>query len=107
MRPHLVRWHKQFSDKGLVVIEVEDGRINSLTEVQEHAEQNDLPYVIIHDGNGEIVSRYGVMAYPTAYVVDRTGKVIWEGHPGATQAEAAIRRALGQGNGTGTKAEHA
>ncbi len=97
LRPHLVRWHKEFSKQGLVVIEVEDGRINSLSEVQSHAQENELPYVIIHDGNGEITARFGIMAYPSAYVVDRSGKVIWEGHPGADQAERAIRRALQEG----------
>lgn len=78
-----------------MVIEVEDGRINPLSEVKAHAEQNRLPYVIVHDGNGEITERVGIRAYPTAYVVDKDGRVVWEGHPGAADAERAIRRALG------------
>ena len=36
MTPHLVRWHDELSQDGLVIIEVDNGQIDSLEELQEH-----------------------------------------------------------------------
>lgn len=95
MRPHLVRWAKQYADKGLVIIEVDDGRIDALEAVQEHVNRDRPPYAVVYDANGVIVGRYGVMAYPTAYLVDADGKVAWEGHPTPSSLEAVIEETLG------------
>jgi peroxiredoxin len=94
MTPHLVRWHNQWSDDGLVVIEVDNGQIDSLEEVQAHAEEENLPFPILHDAGAEVCDAYGLKAFPVAYLIDETGKVIWEGHPNGAEAERLIRATL-------------
>jgi len=58
-------------------------------------EQN-VPYPVFHDVRGRATDTYGIQAYPTAYVLDRSGRVVWEGIPcyGPEEAERAIRQAL-------------
>lgn len=50
---------------------------------------------MLHDKGGTVCDRYSVMAYPSAYLLDKTGTVIWEGHPmdhavAAGRIEAAL-----------------
>ncbi len=96
MRPHLVRWVQEYGPDGLVVIEINDGRIDSLGAVQGHVVQDDPPYLVVHDGQGAVTGRFGVTAYPTGYVVDRSGRIVWAGFPSSDPeaVEAAIARAL-------------
>ena len=101
MTPHLVRWHKKYSDSGLVVIEVDNGQIDSLPEVQQHVAEEKLPFAILHDADGKVCDSYGLQAYPVAYLIDRQGKVIWEGHPTGDDAEMLIRQALAATTDTG------
>jgi hypothetical protein len=97
MAPHLVRWHKDMADKGLVVISVEDGRVTPLPALEQSSTEDQLPYAILHDGAGANVALFEVRAYPVAYVIGRTGKVIWEGTPirHLADVEKKIRSAVG------------
>ena len=45
----------------------------------------ELLFPYFHDPSGESLRIYGVRAFPTAYVVDRAGKVVWEGTPTANE----------------------
>ena len=81
MQPQLVSWHQKWSEQGLVIIEIDNGGIDTLDEVEQHVASNQVPFTVLHDRGGMICSRYSVMAYPSAYLLDKTGKVIWEGHP--------------------------
>lgn len=95
MRPHLVRWTREYGPKGLVVIDVDDGRMDSPDEVRAHVEKDAPPYAVVYDGRGAIVGRYGVLAFPTFYLVGRDGVVVWEGHASPEKIEAEIKKALG------------
>lgn len=33
------------------------------------------------DKDGRTCNRYGIMRYPTAYLIGKDGKVIWDGDP--------------------------
>ncbi len=98
MAPHLVGWHERWTEKGLVVIHVEDGRATDLEALRQHAATDGIPHPLLHDANGANVARYRVRAVPAAYVLDRRGKVVWEGSPVRDRAgvEAAIARAVGR-----------
>jgi hypothetical protein len=97
MAPHLVRWHEQMADKGLVVISVENGMITPLETLERSVESGRVPHPVLHDGAAANVARFEVRAYPVAYVVGRTGKVIWEGTPirNVAEVERVIRSAVG------------
>ena len=95
MTPHLVKWHEQYAADGLAVVEINNGQMDSLEALQEHASEEGILFPLLHDAGGQVSGRFGVRAYPTAYLIGRDGSVIWEGHPGqAAIHEAAIQQAL-------------
>ncbi len=81
MEPHLVRWHTKWSGQGLVIIEIDNGDIDSLDAVEKHVGREKIPFAMLHDAGATVCNRFRVEAYPAAYLLDRTGRVIWEGHP--------------------------
>jgi thiol-disulfide isomerase/thioredoxin len=97
MAPHLSRWHKEMADKGLVVLTVEDGRATPLDALRQALDREEVRYPVLHDGVAANVALYEVRGFPSAYVIGRTGKVIWEGPPLAklSELEKTIRKAVG------------
>ncbi len=81
MRPHLVRWDKAYGDKGLVIIDVDNGRIDTKEAVTEHATEEGVGYRTIWDEEGRLCATYGIRGYPSAFLLDTAGEVIWEGFP--------------------------
>ena len=94
MAPHLVRWQNTYGPQGLSVVYADDGRRDSLASARAMAAG--VPYQIFHDSRGTAMSSYGIQAYPTAYILDRSGRVVWEGIPvfNAAATEKAIASAL-------------
>lgn len=96
MTPHLVKWHDEYAARGLRVIEINNGLMDELADLEDHLAEEGIRFAVLHDTNGEVTGRFGVSTYPTAYLVGRDGKVIWEGHPGdAADHERLIQQALG------------
>jgi len=81
MAPHLDRWDSQFRDKGLRVIEVELGLATPLPALEAYLAQKGIAYPVLHDGDGSVTRRFGVEAFPTAFLVSRIGRVVWHGFP--------------------------
>ncbi len=97
MTPHLVKWHRTYGQDGLVVVEIDNGRKDSLTAVQSHIEQAGILFPVLHDENGTVTSRFGVQGFPMAFLIDRQGSVVWQGHPtGGPHIESKIKLALGR-----------
>lgn len=87
--PHLTQLQRKYESQGLVVIGVTcpDDRGNTLENVQEFVRtQGDaIGYRIAFDGDRRTHAGY-MQAFqkngiPQAFLVDRQGKIIWEGHP--------------------------
>jgi len=98
MRPHLVRWHESYAAKGLTILDVHNGRIDANREaLWKSLRKEKVPFAVAHDAEEKSVKRYGIGAYPTAYLIGKDGHVLWEGFPlpevGAI--ERRIRDALG------------
>lgn len=91
MDPQLVSWHEKWSKQGLVIIEIDNGAIDSLDEVEKLVASRNIPFTVLHDKAGVVCDRYAVRAYPSAYLIDKGGTVIWEGHPTDSGANAAQR----------------
>lgn len=103
MAPHLVRWHKKYSDDGLQVIEVFGNSADRKCgkggdAVKKHLDDYEVPYAVLSAEPAWIEKTYGVWAAGSvAYLVGRDGKVTWQyltrGHEDTVEAE--IRDALG------------
>lgn len=93
MKPHLVRWHREFGDKGLVVIDINDAQYGSLKELRKDVADHDLPFPVLWDADSANTKAYGVIAQPSGFLVGVDGKVVWEGVPvtKVKEIEALIR----------------
>ncbi len=87
MKPHLVRWHKDFADKGLVVIDINDGSIDTYEALKDNVAKSAVPFPVLWDKDAKNVSAYKVEGMPAAYLVGVEGKVVWEGHPNPVKPE--------------------
>ena len=87
MKPTLTRWHKELSEKGLVVIDVSDGELDAFDPLKKEVEEKGETFPVFWDKDGRVCKTYGIQAYPQAYLVGVDGKVIWEGSPNPKVAE--------------------
>jgi hypothetical protein len=99
MTPHLVRWQNDHGPRGLTVVYADDGRRDALAAMQARIRDEGWTFPVFHDATGAAMTTYAIQAYPTAYILDRTGRVVWEGIPVFDPAatERAIVAALGGG----------
>jgi thiol-disulfide isomerase/thioredoxin len=81
MKPTLARWQKDFSGKGLVVIDVSDGALDDFNDLKKEVEEKEEKFAVLWDKESKICLSYGIQAYPQAYLIGVEGKVIWEGLP--------------------------
>jgi hypothetical protein len=89
MQKHLVRWHNDLSDKGLVVIDINDGKIDKLDALKKNVAKNKIPYATAWDEGAKTCGKYGVQAYPAQYLVGVDGTVVWEGF--ALESDAKLK----------------
>lgn len=86
--PHLTELQKEYADKGVTIIGVtrEDPN-NSLEQVRDFVKDHPakMGYTVAWDYEGKTNAAYMKAAkqngIPTAFVVDKKGKIAWIGHP--------------------------
>jgi thiol-disulfide isomerase/thioredoxin len=76
--PHLNEIYKKFKDKGLVVIGITD---EEKAKVEAFQKKIPMDYAVGIDAKGALLKQLGIEGIPHAFVVDKAGKVVWEGHP--------------------------
>jgi thiol-disulfide isomerase/thioredoxin len=82
--PHLTEMQKQFADRGVVFVGVST---ESAAKVQPFVDEmgDKMDYTVAIDRDGKTSEGYmkafGQNGIPHAFVVDREGKVAWQGHP--------------------------
>ncbi len=76
--PHLNKTYNKFKDKGLVVIGVTD---EEKSKVESFRTKIPMDYSVAIDASGELSKQLGIRGIPQAFVVNKKGVVVWEGHP--------------------------
>jgi hypothetical protein len=96
MQAHLVRWDAAYRGQGLTILYVGDGRRVDRERLDAIMRADGATFATAVDPQGATTQAYGVRAYPTAYILGRDGRVVWEGIPHYNPAavEAALRTAL-------------
>ena len=71
--PFLDKLHQQFNSKGLEVIavNVDEDKQDAMTFLEDHP----VNFTIVYDGEGICPERYQIMAMPSSYIIDKTGKI--------------------------------
>jgi AhpC/TSA family len=97
MQTHLVRWDRAYRAQGLTILYVADGRRVTPEVLTGVMRADGAGFPLLLDEAGRMTQAYQVRAYPTAYVIGRDGRVVWEGIPHFDPAapEGAIRAGLG------------
>jgi thiol-disulfide isomerase/thioredoxin len=76
--PHLNAIYTKYKDKGLVVIGVTKEKKDVVTGFLKVTPMTYFPAI---DSTGALGKAFGVTSIPHALLVDKTGKIVWEGHP--------------------------
>jgi len=74
--PDLIRTYNDYKDKGFELIAVAMS-YDPPNHVLNYTEKNALPFPVVHDSYGEISASFNdVRVTPTAFILDKQGKVI-------------------------------
>jgi peroxiredoxin len=82
--PHLSEMQKTFKDKNVVFVGISDESADTVKPfVQKQGDQ--MGYTVACDdersSNAKYMEAYGQNGIPHAFVIDKSAKVIWHGHP--------------------------
>ena len=83
--PTLQQWAQTYQTRGATIIYVDNGAIDPLDYAQKAVKEQRVTYAYYHDPKANTVKAYGVRSFPTGYLLDKEGKVIWEGTPTAQE----------------------
>ena len=87
--PHLNSLFKKYSGQGLKVVGLSDEDVST---VREFMKKMAMDYVV---GTGSGTGRtYGVRGIPAAFLIDRKGVLVWQGHPLSGDFEQNIVKLL-------------
>ncbi len=94
--PELQALHTRHRDQGFTVIGVSVDAARLAPEVRRMVEEFGLTYPNIHDASNTVGPGFKVVGYPTSFLIDRTGALVWRldgrldpGDPGLAAALAA------------------
>ncbi len=76
--PHLIHLDQTFRKKGLVLLSI---TYEERPAVERFLKKSKITYPVALDQGMEMCTAYGVRGVPTAYILDVTGRVIWNGQP--------------------------
>jgi peroxiredoxin len=76
--PHLQKIFEEYAKRDVVVLAVNNG--DSVDRIRKYFEEEKFTMLPVRQGDaGEISEAYGVMAYPTNYIIAPDGTVAWRG----------------------------
>jgi cytochrome c biogenesis protein CcmG/thiol:disulfide interchange protein DsbE len=93
--PRLEAAWQRYRNRGVVVVGV-DGQDFS-GDARRFIRKHGITYPNVHDGPGDIGTKYGVTGFPETYFVDRRGRLVGDrvvGEVSADKLTAGIQRAL-------------
>ena len=94
MRDRLVRWHQQFADQGLVIVEIDGGNFEKLERVKRDVAKKGVEHLVLWDLDCQNTERYGITAWPGAHLIGPAGRVVWEGNPARAIGRPVLAKML-------------
>ena len=76
--PHLNEIYAKYKAQGLQIVGITD---EDETTVKKFQKQIPMDYNVAINTPGSIYEQFGIKAIPTAFLVDKSGKIVWTGHP--------------------------
>jgi len=69
----------KYKDQGVVWVAINSTRGSSADQDKQWANQNSINFPIATDKNAEVAKEYGAKTTPHMFVIDKTGKVVYDG----------------------------
>ena len=76
--PHLNEIYAKYKAQGLQVIGITD---ENEAIVEKFQKQIPMNYDVAINTPQSVYQQFGIQAIPTAFLVDKSGKIVWTGHP--------------------------
>lgn len=99
--PELIHLHERHGPEGLKIVGVSVDMADAKAEVRRFVETERIPYLILHDEEGDALALFGVSSLPGSFLFDRRGVLVWSKfgllEPGDPELAAAMARALQPG----------
>jgi peptide-methionine (R)-S-oxide reductase len=99
--PSLKRWHERYSDKGLTIVGVHSPEFDSekkLENLRREIALLGIKYPVVTDNDYKTWQAYKVQAWPTVFLLDKSGSVRWAhvGEGAYEEAESTIQKLLAE-----------
>jgi peroxiredoxin len=93
--PYLKNIQEKYKNDDFVLISINS--YDSVEKLNWFSEKYQLNYPVLINGKS-VADKYGVYAFPTIFVIDKTGKIIYNDGAGADEdkIEAILKKALGK-----------
>ena len=76
--PHLNEIFAKYKDRGLAVVGVTE---ESNAIIRKFQKDVPMDYPTATDNGGRLAEKFGISGIPTAYLTDKSGTIVWQGHP--------------------------
>ena len=101
MIPQLRGWHEKYETNGLKIVGVHTPEFfweKSRDRVVAAVKDLGVKYAVVQDNDAKIWKRFGVWAWPTTILIDKTGVIRYQhiGEGGYGETESWIRRLLAE-----------
>jgi thiol-disulfide isomerase/thioredoxin len=98
--PHVVQWHEKYKDRGLTVIGVHTPEFayeRDTSNVRKAIQRHGIRYPVAQDNKFATWNAYHNRYWPTAYLVDRSGELVFShaGEGSYDEIERTIQQLLG------------
>jgi thiol-disulfide isomerase/thioredoxin len=106
--PFVKRWHERYSDKGLTIVGVHSPEFESekvVDNVRSEVASLGIHFPVVTDNDYETWRAYKVEAWPTIFVLDKSGRVRWThiGEGAYEETERTIQKLLAEDEKTAVK----
>lgn len=90
LMPHLQKMHEELSSKGLVILGLDIGE--EADDVSEFMRNESYTFPVLLGAEPDVSSKYYVEGYPTTFVIDRNGRIIFRAF--AEDSSAELRKVV-------------
>ena len=84
--PHIEKIHKDYKDKGLVVIVISEDGPESVGKVASFMKEKGYTMEVLLDTDGKVSKMYKVDAIPYKVLIDQNGNIVWQ-HKGYVKGD--------------------
>lgn len=83
--------YNDYSGRGVKFVFVNANRTDSTADVAHHAQEHGFPFAVYKDENNVVADRFGATVTPEAFVLDKSGTIVYHGSIDDSQAMERVK----------------